>query len=143
LIGSRRGSSVWNWCEGGIGIDDTAGSGGSHKSQPPHRNHVNSRRLRKIEPISRLPTSTNGGLKEGPTMTCPNCHHQATLDQIWQGVKRCLYCGVLLLSTFSPGQISPQQQPAPELRYFVPPIIAANTTTTAVTTTVSFPNKSG
>src|SRR5713101_4157109 len=30
LIGTRRGSSVWNGCETGIAIDDTAGGDGSH-----------------------------------------------------------------------------------------------------------------
>src|ERR1039458_4834418 len=33
LIGTRRGSSVWNECETGIAIDDTAGSDGSLHSR--------------------------------------------------------------------------------------------------------------
>jgi hypothetical protein len=66
-------------------------------------------------------------------MTCPKCH------RIWKGAQRCFYCGVILVAAFTPGKLSPQQQPAPELSYFASPIVAANTNTSAAAMTTISP----
>jgi hypothetical protein len=70
-------------------------------------------------------------------LTCPNCHR--TFEELWKGIKRCFYCGVLLITIAGP--ISPQQPPSPELRYFAAAIVDVNTNTASATGT--WLNKSG
>jgi hypothetical protein len=59
----------------------------------------------------------------GLAMTCDHCRCQmvpGTERTFWDGVKHCAWvcatCAAFLLSTASPGQLSPQQEPPPILR---------------------------
>jgi hypothetical protein len=74
-------------------------------------------------------------------MICPHCHCEFS---IWNGVKdclrRCLYCGVLLVTTFSnaPAQTSlPGPEPPPPILITAGPV-APNTNT--ATAGMSWPN---
>jgi hypothetical protein len=70
-------------------------------------------------------------------VTCPSCHHEIPEETTWTGIvrwgRKCLFCGSLLLSAFSPGQLSPPDKGPPIMINVLSPSMYENASPRTVT----------